>query len=252
MSSVVVFSGPTLRPEDRAQFSEFTHQPPVIQGDVLRLVREPPRACLIIDGYFGDRMSVLHKEILEVLSCGTEVFGAASMGALRAAELSDFGMVGLGTVYRAYAAEEIIEDDAVAVAHGPARAGYPPCSIALVDIQATIESLVRRKRMPEIVAASMMDAARGLYFAERTWDVLAARISADETAARRLAIDLASSHVQRKRIDAIEAMTFLSGREYGAALRENPGVYPPLTPAYRQARKRAFDGMSGEPGTGLE
>ena len=44
-----------------------------------------------------------HKEILFALSEGIDVYGAASMGALRAAELDAFGMRGIGDVYSAYA-----------------------------------------------------------------------------------------------------------------------------------------------------
>ena len=61
------------------------------------MVRESaPRAIGIIDGVFLDVASVWHREILWALSQGVHVFGAASMGALRAAELDGFGMRGVG------------------------------------------------------------------------------------------------------------------------------------------------------------
>ena len=47
--------------------------------------RPPP--ILIIDGVFQSEPAVRHKEILWALSLGVPVVGAASMGALRAAEL---------------------------------------------------------------------------------------------------------------------------------------------------------------------
>ena len=46
-----------------------------------------PRQSLIIDGSFQSQPAVRHKEILWALSRGIPVIGAASMGALRAAEL---------------------------------------------------------------------------------------------------------------------------------------------------------------------
>ncbi len=58
------------------------------------------RTLLLIDGYFHQVPSVQHKEILYALHQGLAVFGCSSMGALRAAELADFGMVGIGRVFR--------------------------------------------------------------------------------------------------------------------------------------------------------
>jgi len=44
----------------------------------------------------------LHHELLDALEEGVAVFGGASMGALRAAELWQHGMVGVGKIFRAY------------------------------------------------------------------------------------------------------------------------------------------------------
>jgi hypothetical protein len=45
---------------------------------------------------FDSTPAVLHKEILWAMDRGVGVSGAASMGALRAAELHWYGMVGVG------------------------------------------------------------------------------------------------------------------------------------------------------------
>ena len=55
-----------------------------------------PDAIGIVDGFFHQQPSVWHREILYALSQGVPVFGGASMGALRAAELADYGMTGVG------------------------------------------------------------------------------------------------------------------------------------------------------------
>ena len=69
--------------------------PPAEQGSVVRAVRAyQPRAIVLIDGSFGKVPAVRHKEILWALAKGIPVFGRASMGALRAAELAGFGMQG--------------------------------------------------------------------------------------------------------------------------------------------------------------
>ena len=99
--------------------------PPVAVGDVLALARRRGVARIaIIDGYFERMAAVWHKEILLALERGIAVWGAASMGALRAAELAPFGMIGVGAIYRAFARGALVADDEVAVAHLPAEYGY--------------------------------------------------------------------------------------------------------------------------------
>jgi len=62
---------------------------------------------------------VAHKEILDVLKKGVTVVGGSSMGALRAAELDAFGMVGAGRIYECYRSGRIEADDEVAVTYNP-------------------------------------------------------------------------------------------------------------------------------------
>ena len=85
--SVVIFCGPSLGRDDRAAFGAFEFRPPVRQGELFAAARDGARLIGVIDGYFDGQPAVWHKEILWALSQGIAVFGASSMGALRAAEL---------------------------------------------------------------------------------------------------------------------------------------------------------------------
>ncbi|HVK84540.1 MAG TPA: TfuA-like protein [Kofleriaceae bacterium] len=116
--TTLVYVGPTLpAAEVAARLPGARVLPPVAVGDVLRAVkRGGVRRIAIIDGYFERMAAVWHKELLVALARGIEVWGAASMGALRAAELAPFGMRGIGGIYRAFASGELIADDEVAVA----------------------------------------------------------------------------------------------------------------------------------------
>ncbi|WP_209733081.1 TfuA-like protein [Methanococcus voltae] len=69
----------------------------------------------IIDGCFLQNTAVGHREILNIIKKGIKVYGAGSMGALRASELDDFGMVGVGKVYNLYKSGALCDDDEVAV-----------------------------------------------------------------------------------------------------------------------------------------
>src|SRR5512146_1724722 len=138
MQPVVVFLGPTLPHHEAREVLDAEYRPPAAQGDVLRAALRRPRLIALVDGVFERTPSVWHKEILFALSEGIHVYGAASMGALRAAELAAFGMRGVGEVYCAYAQGELEDDDEVAVAHADAGQGFRPLSDAMVDVRATL------------------------------------------------------------------------------------------------------------------
>ena len=105
--SAVLFAGPTIGAAEARARLACTVLPPAAVGDLLRAVRGGARAILLVDGVFERAVPVWHKEILWALLQGIHVFGASSMGALRAAELQPFGMVGIGrTVFQGDRIEE--------------------------------------------------------------------------------------------------------------------------------------------------
>ena len=99
---MIVFLGPSLAASEAQSIAPCTLMPPARQGDVWRALKLRPRAIALIDGIFESQPSVWHHEILDALDAGVPVFGGASMGALRAAELHRWGMVGTGRIFRWY------------------------------------------------------------------------------------------------------------------------------------------------------
>ena len=97
--TAVVFAGPTIVRDDIVSICDCHCLPPAARGDVYRASLSKPTAIGIIDGYFQGVLSVWHKEILWAISQGIHVFGSSSMGALRAAELQAYGMVGVGRIF---------------------------------------------------------------------------------------------------------------------------------------------------------
>ncbi len=167
MSGVYVFLGPTLPHEDAASLLDATYLPPVAQGDVLRLCAEKPAAIGIVDGFFESVPSVWHKEILYAIHAGIPVFGASSMGALRAAELYPFGMIGVGAVFEAYRDGRLEDDDEVAVIHGPAELGYTALSEAMVNIRRTLSDAVSERMVTAETALRLESIAKELPYRER-------------------------------------------------------------------------------------
>ncbi|MEO8549883.1 MAG: TfuA-like protein [Kofleriaceae bacterium] len=180
--TTLVFVGPTLpAAEVRALLPGAEVRPPAAVGDALAAIADRPRTIALIDGYFERMAAVWHKELLLALERGIAVYGAASMGALRAAELAPFGMIGAGAIYKAYARGTLTADDEVAVAHLPAAQGYRPVSDALVNLRHGLALARRRGVITARTHDRLIEVARGWFYRERTW----ARLVAEAPVARR-------------------------------------------------------------------
>jgi hypothetical protein len=205
MMRPVVFTGPTTHGVDLAAWPGIDVRPPAACGDVLAAVRAGRQRIGIVDGVFGDAPSVWHKEILFALGAGVEVLGAASMGALRAAECGAFGMRGIGAIHADYASGARTADADVAFAYGPGALGWPPLSVPLVDAEATLDAARAAGALSDAAAAALLQAARGLHFADRTFAAMAAAAGLRETA------DVLERHaVSRKRADALLLLATLA------------------------------------------
>ncbi|WP_368904552.1 TfuA-like protein [Taklimakanibacter lacteus] len=123
----------------------------------------------LIDGLFESAPAVWHKEILSALAAGAAIWGAASMGALRAAELHCFGMTGIGKIFEQYVSGERYADADVAVVHAPAELGHLPLTVALVDVEASLARLSDRGVLDRRDIAALAAAACRLHFKDRTW-----------------------------------------------------------------------------------
>ncbi|WP_166486112.1 TfuA domain-containing protein [Jannaschia sp. CCS1] len=194
-----------------------------------------PSAIGIVDGYFGTTLSVHQKEILEAMDCGIPVLGAASMGALRAAELAPFGMIGVGGIFEDYRSGRIENDADVAVTHGPAELCYPATSIAMVDIRATLAAMA--DDYPADLLDRLQGAAESLHFSKRSFDEIARRAGAAPGHTEDL---LRAHYVARKRHDARALLDCMEEGDYSLS-RTAPPV--PMTHEYRKIRSRTLSGV---------
>ena len=244
----IIFAGPTLPPAIRPVLDPAIEwRPPVRQGDVYRAALTRPAIIGIVDGYFEAVPTVWHKEVLWAMAEGIHVFGAASTGALRAAELDAFGMRGIGRIYEAFRDGIIEEDDEVAVLHGPAELGYPALTEAMVNIRVTVSEAERRGILTPELAAQLADIAKAQFYKDRTYAAVireAAVCGAPAASLHDFAAWLPQGRVDQKRLDA-EAML----GTVGAHLRLGP---PPLkityeladTVAWQAARRRVDAAIS--------
>ncbi|UWQ74357.1 TfuA-like protein [Leisingera sp. M658] len=233
--TAVVFTGPTISAEEVLNLLNATVLPPAGQGDVYRAARQGASVIGLIDGYFEGVPSVWHKEILWALEQGIAVFGSASMGALRAAELSAFGMVGVGDIYEAYAAGEICDDDEVAVLHSPAELGFAPLSEPMVSIRATVARAVTDTVLEADQAAKLLRTAKQLFYHDRTWEQILAGL-ADASWLGKFSVWLETGRVDAKREDAQKMLIRM------AAFMETGGKTVPVPPE-KVERSLAWQGL---------
>jgi hypothetical protein len=143
--------------------------PPARAGDVLAVLPERPLAIALVDGVFDTTPSVWHHELALALDAGVAVFGAASMGALRAVELAPLGVVGVGTVFRWYR-DGVIDDDAeVALLHGDAEHGFRPLTLPLVAVRAAAEAAREEGVLSAREARALVSAGGTIHYRERSW-----------------------------------------------------------------------------------
>lgn len=211
--NVVVFSGPSLSPRQaRTLFPEAECLGPAAQGDIFAVCERGPQLVCLIDGVFEHRPAVTHKEILWALHGGSIVYGAASMGALRAVELAEYGMLGWGAVFARFARGELEDDDEVAVAHADVEHDYQVGSDALVNIRATLARAEREQIASPATCEKLIAAAKSLFYPERRLDRLlffVRELAHDREERERLSAWLKerANWVDEKRADAESLLT---------------------------------------------
>lgn len=199
-----LFAGPTLPDAASIVGPEVQVLPPIQSGDILRLGLSEGDAVGIVDGYFHQRPAVRHKEILSVLADGVSVLGAASIGALRAAELDRYGMQGVGEIYRAYRDGELEADDEVALVHGSPDDGYRSFSEPMVNIRATLNAAVVNGLLDAAARADILGVLAVTPYAGRSYDRVAELADERCLDGQRLRAFCAAQGVDLKRSDAVE------------------------------------------------
>ncbi|HEV7877367.1 TfuA-like protein [Bradyrhizobium sp.] len=125
---------------------------------------------VILDGEFGQNMSVSPKEILAVLERGKTVIGASSMGALRASELDRSGMMGVGWVYDYFRRCAVRRDADVALVYSPFD--FKPMTVPMVDVEYWMEQAFAAGLIGNRQSAVLLKVARNIFFADRSPDRL--------------------------------------------------------------------------------
>ena len=137
---------------------------------------------------------------------GVKVFGASSMGALRASELDSLGMVGVGYCYNQYASGAIDSDDDVAVMLD--SDSLEALSTPLISMNYVFENAVCEKIITESEKEELSSIAKSTFYPKRNYSQTLAKSSLNDEKKSAL-IDFIRESDDIKRQDAIELLKYI-------------------------------------------
>lgn len=240
MTAAVVFLGPSA-PQSLPTMSSVEVRPSAAAGDIYSAVEEGFTLIGLVDGSFEDRQSVLHDEILHALSRGVPVWGAASLGALRAVECAPFGMRGIGRIFEMYRDGLIEDDHEVAMSHGPEELGAPALSVPLVNIRATLAAGRTDGILSPDQEAQILGQATAIPYKELTWSRLASELTCslrDVLQSVRALCD-----VDQKRLDARELLETMESALCQSTPKQPVGFEHQETLFWEENRRRFNDAI---------
>ena len=182
---------------------EVIYKRPIQRGDLVQALKEHPAIIGIIDGVFHQNSAVGHKEILNVMKNGIKVYGASSMGALRASELDTLGMIGVGYVYNQYASGEVDSDDDVAVMLDSET--LQPLSEPLINMKYVFTNAVSENILTEDEKEELLKIAKKTYYPKRNYAQTLSESSLDNDKKTEL-IDFIRTSPDIKKEDAKELL----------------------------------------------
>lgn len=207
MSRPTVFLGPSLPIEEAQEILDADYRPPVKRGDLGRL--DGVEVVAIIDGVFLQNCSVGHREILSLLNRGIKVVGGGSMGALRAAEMRSYGMIGVGRIFEMYSQGKVEGDDEVALVFDPET--MEPLSEPTVNIRCLLEGALSSNLITSEVKDELIRKIRSVYYPRRTINVFMSIVESTllSEGSERFKRFFVDNYRDIKKEDAITVLKFL-------------------------------------------
>ncbi|CBN53948.1 MULTISPECIES: TfuA-like protein [Kamptonema] len=208
-----VFLGPSLRIDEAKKILHANYYPPVRRGDIYRIIPSGIETIILIDGVFHQERPVWQREILDAINAGIKVYGASGVGALRAAELHEFGMKGCGTIFEWYRDGIIDGDDEIWLTYGDDSHNFCPISEPLINIRYTLLNAVKNGCLTAEKSAELIEFAKQLYYPDRSYQQLLKSPVLQQLSPLDFAeikTYLMTQQVDLKRLDAMQVLNWQS------------------------------------------
>jgi hypothetical protein len=201
----LVFLGPSVSiAEARAILPQAEYCAPATRGDLYNARSRNTSIFVLIDGVFLQSYAPSPRELVDVVRDGALVIGAASLGALRAAECWPAGVRGVGLIYRLFRSGCLVSDEEVAVTYD--GQAHRPISIPMVNVRYSTHRAVKAGLLAPSDGERLVQAAESIFYPERTWRAVfsSAAINVDPDCRRFLeSMDL-------KKSDALRALRLVA------------------------------------------
>lgn len=167
---IVVFVGPSIEKRDIKEImgDHIQVHPPIRRGDLEKF--DKGYIVLIIDGVFGSVLAISPQEIQDFILRGNIVYGASSMGALRASELWSCGMIGYGKIFEAYKLKKVVSDAEVALIFS--ENDYCPLSEPLIHLRFFLQEMHSLKFLTKEESETVFRQMENIYFPELSFERL--------------------------------------------------------------------------------
>ncbi|AXV37184.1 MAG: TfuA domain protein core [Methanobacterium sp. BRmetb2] len=202
---IVVFTGPSLHPAQALKILKAEYHPPVKRGDITTAIHNGAEIIGIIDGVFHQEPAVSHREILDALNKNVIIVGGASMGALRASELDELGMIGVGYVYNQYKSGSIESDDDVAVVFNPEN--MQQLSEAFISMKYNLEKTLKQGIITKNEFNEIISRLKSTYYPKRNYNIIFNVLN--ENRSKNLKKFLDENKVDVKTKDAIAVLKYI-------------------------------------------
>jgi hypothetical protein len=213
----IVFLGPTLSENGARKILDADYRPPAKEGDIVSVIhKEKPDIIALIDCEVFGINSVWHKEILNALQNGIKVFGAAQVGALRAAEMEDFGMIGTGKVFDKFKNNELEDDEEVLCKYIKRDNGYHRISESMVNIRYKFEKAKENGIIKSESFDKLITVSKSQFYQDRVMETileLAGQNGISEEELDKLKNSLAANSWNIQKEDAVELLTSIAAFE---------------------------------------
>ncbi|AZF43545.1 hypothetical protein C4J87_3402 [Pseudomonas sp. R1-43-08] len=162
----VLFGGPSVASSIQQYRKLFDVRPPVQRDDLYELSEQQRPGCaLIIDGLFGSAMAISPIECIDLMKRGWLLYGASSMGALRAADCCTMGMMGVGDIFNGFHLGYFHSDSDVAVKYDAKN--YSEITVPYVQVDHVVSILKLQERIPYAKARLVLNALKKMPWHDR-------------------------------------------------------------------------------------
>ena len=213
MNLPIIFLGPSLEINKAKKIINADFKPPAKKGDFINLsLLRDKRDIVLIDGVFLQEYPPTPIEVFQVvINKNFKVYGASSIGALRAVELEKFGMKGIGKIFELFKKNLINSDDEIAVTFD---SEYHLLSEAMIDIRYNIFLCWKKGIIDKETKQIMVNLAKRIYFPFRNYENIIRKslqlYPSKEKYISRFNDYIVDNKLSLKELDAIRTLEYIS------------------------------------------